>query len=242
MFDADQRIKATAFHDGTNSREAQRLKLVALLLAFFGLAIGMSAQAFPTTSSITDEASKCKFQIVGCHAPLWEYTRDKQWVDFSTKGTLGRCVLGDDDIACYDWNDQALVLTEEASKRFFSLPPFVVMLGDKRLYGGICLDVMAPCGADHPVLYTQHRDKQRQVLLLRPNSQTLFQKPDFQDPAWKIMALAEMKEHFKAKLRVSADTAKTTRYNFYQRVKTSPSASASACNGGWQYGNLAESN
>jgi hypothetical protein len=84
---------------------------------------------------------------------------------------LNEVLLDDTDVEIYDWRQQTLLLTEQASLRLrgsdFMERIFVVTLGDERLYGGITLPFFSPRSMRCPVL-TMYAEGNRIIVILCP--------------------------------------------------------------------------
>ncbi len=88
--------------------------------------------------------------------------------------------ITESDIALYDWPAQEIYLTQRSAERFraillpgkrlshaLEMRPFVVTLGDQRLFGGVVLYLMSARGIGYPVLYIDETPKAFK-LSLRP--------------------------------------------------------------------------
>ena len=123
------------------------------------------------------------------------YDRDARWEIFFQQGLLTRPLLTDDDIEVYDWDNQAIILTETASRNFNQSINFIAALGRERLYGGTMLDVMSQMAIRYPVIYPLDMEN-RAVLLIR-TYHSLDRKINPDDVLWKKVAPPELKDHFK---------------------------------------------
>jgi len=163
-----------------------RLGFLAKLVAI-GIILPLAASAEPQQDAFTIYGSKDRPPV---------YERDSRWETFYQQGklTLSRPLITDDDIEAYDWDNQAIILTETASKNFRESGHFIVVLGRERLYGGTVLSVMSQMAVVHPVIYPLAMEN-RIVLLIRP-SHSLDRKLDLRDPLWTRIAPPELKIHF----------------------------------------------
>ena len=89
-----------------------------------------------------------------------------EWRAFYERGALTERLVAEDDIEAYDWDNQALILTEEARLKE-PIWSFIAVLGENRLYGGQGLHPFSARAVGHPVIYTLNLEG-RTVLLIRP--------------------------------------------------------------------------
>jgi hypothetical protein len=109
------------------------------------------------------------FALFGTDAHLpYDDDEGPGWRAFYERGALTERLVAEDDIEAYDWDNQALILTEGASRRFEDrIRGFIAVLGEKRLYGGQGLHPFSARAVGHPVIYTLNLEG-RTVLLVRP--------------------------------------------------------------------------
>ncbi|MBI4859244.1 MAG: hypothetical protein HY815_03085 [Candidatus Riflebacteria bacterium] len=115
---------------------------------------------------------------------------------FYQRGALTRRLVADEDIDAYDWDNQAIILTEAASGRVnLKAQSFIATLDGRRLYGGRGISRMSQMAVRYPVIYTDSVEG-RTVLLVRP-LHDLAGRPDLRDKAWELIASPEVMAHFK---------------------------------------------
>src|SRR5262245_7185475 len=120
-----------------------------------------------------------------------------EWRAVYERGALTERLVAEADIEAYDWDNQALILKEGASRRFKDrIGPFIAVLGEKRLYGGQGLHPFSARAVTHPVIYTLNLEG-RTVLLVRPFHNFVFggwSKPD--EKYWRTIASTDVMRHF----------------------------------------------
>lgn len=107
---------------------------------------------------------------------------DGVWARFLRDATLGEKLVDDSEVASYRASPQQFVLTTRAGVRIRqrmgqnSAPlndqPFIVVLNGQRLYAGRVLRVISAQAANYPVLYVDHEDRSRPVILWLPSRHT----------------------------------------------------------------------
>lgn len=123
------------------------------------------------------------------------YDRGPQWEEFYKTGALTKKLIADSDIEAYDWDNQAIVLTELASNRVQNkVGSFIVTLDDKRLYGGKGMDRISQMAVRQPVIYTESIAG-RTVLLIRPQHD-FGKRPHLDDKSWDVVAPPAVMNYF----------------------------------------------
>lgn len=126
------------------------------------------------------------------------YDRDEKWEAFYQKSDLSHILVEDKDIEVYDWENQTIILTKEASTRINdTLGDFIVVLGDKRLYGGRGIHIASAMPIRFPVIYTMENSG-RTELVIRSAHELSHDKPNLDDELWERIASPEIKEHFQS--------------------------------------------
>ena len=97
----------------------------------------------------------------------------KQWNQFVASAKLGKVILEQKDIQSYDATHAELTLTEDGSKKMranripFGGKVFVITLGERRLLGGMFLEISSERPLRFPVGYWMDGGPQV-ILRLRP--------------------------------------------------------------------------
>lgn len=98
------------------------------------------------------------------------------WPQHLQQFTLSEILIDDTDVEIYDWEEQKLILTEQATRRLREGPAymdlgkiFVVRLGEERLYGGVLVSIFSPRAVRCPVISLGFPEGNRNVLLLFPS-------------------------------------------------------------------------
>lgn len=107
--------------------------------------------------------------------------------------------IGVEAIEAYDWSEQKITLTSEASsgliaalaksdaarlhpETMLDMRAFVVTLGDEPIYGGIFLMPMSAMGIKFPVVYTNYQDN-RLSFTMRP-THSILKDYSKVEPTW----------------------------------------------------------
>lgn len=169
-----------------------KITLLLLLLALI-LFIAFMFNPYKKTKNISN--TEVRFAIYESVSQLPMYEKDEKWEEFYQKGKLTSLLVEDEDIEAYDWNNQAIILNESASKRVKDkLKNFIVILGDERLYGGKGINRISQMGVKYPVIYTETIEN-RTILLIRPYHD-FGSRPKLDEEFWKIIASPEVMNHF----------------------------------------------
>jgi len=118
-----------------------------------------------------------------------------KWRAFYQRAALIERLVAEDHIEAYDWDNQALILTEGVRLNEH-VRPFIAVLGEKRLYGGQWLHQFSARAVRHPVIYTLNLEG-RTVLVVRPLHMFVFiglSKPD--EKYWRTVASTDVMRHF----------------------------------------------
>ncbi|MBS1955751.1 MAG: hypothetical protein JST89_16325 [Cyanobacteria bacterium SZAS-4] len=171
----------------------QRTKVIALLLAVTVISIAfLSCQASNEEKTVTPAAD---FAIYESTSRPPTYDRGPQWEAYFKTGALTKLLVADADIEAYDWDNQAIILTETASKRVQGkVGNFITTLGDTRLYGGKGMDRISQMAVRQPVIYTESIAG-RTVLLIR-GQHDFGRRPHLTDKSWDFVAPPAVMEHF----------------------------------------------
>lgn len=103
------------------------------------------------------------YLIEGRYINNLPYDYDEKWSEFLENAELKNIFISDEDIKCYNWNNQLITLTKGASKRIqkklttdrFSLinKTFIVVLDGKREYAGSIIEIFSARAINYPVMY-----------------------------------------------------------------------------------------
>ncbi len=138
-----------------------------------------------------------QFAIYESNSTIPPYDRDAKWQAFYEYGELTKKLVSDQDIEAYDWDNQAIILTQEASKRIHDQSKnFITTLDNKRLYGGKCINRISQMAIRYPVIYTVPIEG-RTVLLVRPEHD-FGKKPQLENQKWQALTPRALMEHFAA--------------------------------------------
>src|SRR5215510_418117 len=75
------------------------------------------------------------FALFSSDAYLRDDYEGPRWRAYYQRAALTERLVAEDDIEVYDWDNQALILTEGARPDEHARP-FIAVLGGKKLYGG----------------------------------------------------------------------------------------------------------
>jgi hypothetical protein len=142
--------------------------LVVCLILLLGSFTSCS-YATSTSSSSGEKTSKPSFQLYILKEDWYQldlgYERERAWIILK-EADLGDSsfVITEDDIESYDWSEQSIMLTLEATtklKESTSNPSgfdmmekgFVVTLNNEWLYGGVVLESGSAMAIEYPVIY-----------------------------------------------------------------------------------------
>jgi hypothetical protein len=133
------------------------------------------------------------FALFSSDGYLPQYDDGPEWRAFYEGGALTERLVAEDDIEAYDWDNQALILTEGARLKE-DIGRFIAVLGEKRLYGGKGLYWISAMAVRHPVIYSLNLEG-RMVLLLRP-FHMFARVPKLDEKYWVTVASTDVMKRF----------------------------------------------
>jgi hypothetical protein len=132
----------------------------------------------------------------------YDYT-DERWSKFIEDAELTNVLVSDTDIESYNWNNQLITLTKEASDSIsgilsenrFSLIErnFVVALDQTKYYAGSIIEASSARAIDYPVIYIVESDD-RVTLEIRPSHSVM--SPDYQISENDSINKQDLREYF----------------------------------------------
>jgi len=161
------------------SRDSLLMVCLILLLGSFT----SCSNAGSISSSSEGKTGKPSFQLHILKEDWYQldlgYERERAWIILKEADLdSSSFVITEDDIESYDWSEQSIMLTLEATTKLrestsshsgFDMMEkgFVVTLNNEWLYGGVVLESGSPMAIEYPVLYPATYGE-RTVFRLRP--------------------------------------------------------------------------